>query len=553
MLPIRGSQYSNLAISRDRRGGSEESFSSNTVLRPDDDLTFHEPRPEHNTGELSEDDLGRVGSPYVMVNSTKKMRRTSTDAPSATPRRNSTGPEDRLSQLSPINDPTHVQPSITISNKVLPAEFLARLKAASAARKNIVGWRDGIAAARRQHRQQRHRVSKCVKEFEDIASEFISMVQHAIGATDDTQAKLLGALESLKHEDEKLLRVEKELREREDGLDSAELKLSSHERQLSRKERAILREELNEVGAVRNHGSRRSSQLNPAEEAIKTPLSSSADRSDLSEDDDDNSYAADPEHVQRASLYAFSGSSSSSPSLSPLEHQYYDEIGNVTLAREHLYNLETDYLQKRYIRDAQRKAGGSTLVPDSHFFQEYFSERKRLIQQYVSSKDLVYRWYKACKEAGIEVEEPNLPPLIARSTLDHSNRAEPDILHSGFVDLSLHRTIVLWNAKVLTAVSSADPDSIWHTETPWSNDVYQDWPTTEIVEGDLDRTAPQSQSSSIFELEELQKEKGGFVSETPYRRYSDPNPFLRTSKYEFRNGINGGVPNQPVSEIGFPV
>jgi hypothetical protein len=539
-------QYSSPEATQEWRSGSDEA-SLNTAASLHDALKFKEQKRGHNGRKLPEDGLENVDSRYTMVDSTstlQEMHRGSqyaADGRSVKLRRNISGEEDRLSKSSSVNDPNRAQYSPSRSNNGLSGAFLARLKATSETRNNIVGWRDNIAAARRQHRQHRHQVSKCIKEFEDLAFQVVSMMHFPDGATRDAHEKMQSVLQNLKREGNKLSKIEKELRDREDGLDSAELKLSSHERQLSKKEQALLREQLEVSGAAWDAPPLRSPLAHPAETGLKALIISTVAQSDHTEDDDDNSYEADSEHAERASLYAFSGTSSS---INPQEHQYYDEIGNVTLAREHLYNLETDYLQNLYARDAQRKAGKPSTVPDSHFFQEYFSERKRLIQQYISSKNLVYRWYRACQDAGIEVEEPNLPP-IAGSTLDHSNRAEADSLHSGFVDVMLHRTIVFWNARVLATLSKEDRSSIWQKETPWSDDVL--WPAVEITDEEaLARTVPRSQSYGNFssnDSEQQPKENGGFVSEVTSRRYSDPNPLFQVSAEQFEDTIKANASN----------
>jgi hypothetical protein len=107
-------------------------------------------------------------------------------------------------------------------------------------------------------------------------------------------------------------------------------------------------------------------------------------------------------------IYAKSGTS---VMTDPLEHDYYDAIGDVTLFREHLYNFETEHTQELYARHNQRELGGEPEVPENEFWNEYFEERRTHIDKYVKGKARVETLYNQCKEENAQVDPPNLPPL----------------------------------------------------------------------------------------------------------------------------------------------
>jgi hypothetical protein len=119
--------------------------------------------------------------------------------------------------------------------------------------------------------------------------------------------------------------------------------------------------------------------------------------------------------------YAWEAESDVSETTDPLEHDYYDAIGDVGLAREHLYNLETDHLQELSMRAARQANHVHEPVPEPLFFEAYFRQRQNLILEYAEGKARVFKLYEKCKLESRDIEEPNLPPLDEQ-VLDHSNR-----------------------------------------------------------------------------------------------------------------------------------
>jgi hypothetical protein len=424
----------------------------------------------------------------------------------------------------------------SLSNNM--SELIPRLETTSKSRSSLTRYRHQMALGRRTYRDHRYSISKKLEDIEDLASRLdsISTSMHAIQP--EIQQQLQHAVRAFKNARISLSASEKEIGMKENLLEAAELKVSSHERNLTKKEQALLR---------RLPGPSQPPQPTPKSRILLQQLtsgsentsSSASDNGEDSNDDDeegDASGSGDGDHI---SLSAFSGSSASTH---PFEQEYYDHIGNVTLAREHLYNLETEHLLNLYAREAQRKEGDKPSTSEPEFYREYFAERKRLIQRYVSSKNEVSRLYKLCKEAKVNVQEPNLPP-IRGNTLDHSLRAgHIDIFERGTLGAGslvapadidnlpkvedpqtlLERMVNLWNSEVLKQTSSDIAHQNHVGKAPWFDDL--DWEALYQHKSLEDDGVDQIESTGAKTSGEVvpPSKAASFVGERILRRYSEP-------------------------------
>lgn len=116
----------------------------------------------------------------------------------------------------------------------------------------------------------------------------------------------------------------------------------------------------------------------------------------------------------------------SAVSASSYEHptvaSYYDKIGEVSLALDHLHNLDTEHVSNIYAVESARQRG--VLVTERKFdeiYTKYFRERKELIQHYMRCRQETMVFYQLCQEQKLKAEPPNLPPEIL-TTLDSSLR-----------------------------------------------------------------------------------------------------------------------------------
>jgi len=128
----------------------------------------------------------------------------------------------------------------------------------------------------------------------------------------------------------------------------------------------------------------------------------------------------------------------------PIVATYYDKIGDVFLTLDYLHNLDTEHLTNLYARESERQQG---LVPkrtDDEVYEEYFKERKRLLQDYITNKDEVAVYYALCVQSNQQVEPPNLPPedfTRLDSSVRHGSRprlaADDTSIEGGGSDIAL--------------------------------------------------------------------------------------------------------------------
>jgi hypothetical protein len=330
------------------------------------------------------------------------------------------GSKSRNKGKGRLDDRTRRYDSSTVPgvDPVLPTALVGPLRVTSKARGDIVSWRNQIALERRRYQDRRIFMISQVRKVEELADRIDNLLDSTHDSDHPIRVRLQSTIKELRNECDTVFAVQDELRRKEDMLESAELKVSAHDTALAKKELALL-------------GQSSRSGPDPAQFPLRSDVlfdsfsfpdvsTQSTLQDDYDPTDDETSSEASEQNDQVA-LSAYSGSSQHT---NPLEDEYYDHIGNVTLAREHLYNLQTDHLQNIYKRAALRKKGRNPSISETRFWQEYFTDRRKYIESYVNSKSEVERLYKACKDAGLDIEEPNLPPLIER-TLDNSIRDIP--------------------------------------------------------------------------------------------------------------------------------
>lgn len=437
---------------------------------------------------------------------------------------------------------------------LLPPNYRNKLESANKARNNILNWKNHIDLARRGYRERRHTLFGSVKRLEEIATRFETMVRmtpHMQGQT--LNEDLRNAILEIQKATSQFGAADSELQRSENTLESAELRLSEHERLLSKKEKELL-----------GHSTKTPEQLlqeqfplRPLAPRAKYKRKPKAESSSDSSSDEQPSYDQSPDgsiHSEEQdatqedeSLSAFSGSSEQND---PLEYDYYDHIGNVTLARDHLYNIQTDLLQSRYAREEQRREGRIPSIPEAQFWRDYFHERRKLIQEYVSSKHQVGLLYKLCKAKGLDIEEPNLPPM-PESTLDHSIRdvylpfrlgGANSVTSSAEMELDIaiedplitrQRRVTDWRNNVIREGSSLDYADTTPKLIPWFDGIAEspqpivNRPQHNESEMITSLESPSSQRPNISLPGSQPVRQHVFYEETIRRRYS--NPILRAN------------------------
>jgi hypothetical protein len=141
-------------------------------------------------------------------------------------------------------------------------------------------------------------------------------------------------------------------------------------------------------------------------------------------------------------------------STNPLEDEYYDRIGDIHLLRERLFNFEAEHRRLVAMRDAQWKGGHKLDPPDSVFFDKYLQQRREIISEYSSADQDVQRLKAECREMGLKVEEPILPPFDEAHYLDQSRRDEQSTTYvhpsslDGRYDIDNKARIAIWLSDV---------------------------------------------------------------------------------------------------------
>lgn len=116
-------------------------------------------------------------------------------------------------------------------------------------------------------------------------------------------------------------------------------------------------------------------------------------------------------------IVTVSASSSSSATTDPVARKYYDQVGQLHLLRERIFNLDSGHQRQKRNRDQRRRESRSLEILDKEFFQSYFTEKEKMIREYMLAKHEMEQLKEACNQGGVSVQSPSLPPF-----LDHLNR-----------------------------------------------------------------------------------------------------------------------------------
>jgi hypothetical protein len=128
------------------------------------------------------------------------------------------------------------------------------------------------------------------------------------------------------------------------------------------------------------------------------------------------------EDLKGDSNFSSRTASSSSVVEPAIVRDYYDQLGDVNLIRERLFNFESEHSRQLNLREARKAAQKPVPQPDAMFFQEYFINRKILVREYSKGKEKVERLRQECQRQKHHVEEPNIAPFAERDALDRSIR-----------------------------------------------------------------------------------------------------------------------------------
>jgi hypothetical protein len=139
--------------------------------------------------------------------------------------------------------------------------------------------------------------------------------------------------------------------------------------------------------------------------------------------DDDSLSLGDDGSV---SLSAHSGTSTETE---PLAREYYDLLGETKLFRERIFNFESRHQYLVAVREEQREVGETLDPSDEEFYQEYFLERKNLIQSLSTTNAEMQKLRAQCENEGVLIEVPSPSPLDDADALDHSRRVTRRAIH----------------------------------------------------------------------------------------------------------------------------
>jgi hypothetical protein len=89
---------------------------------------------------------------------------------------------------------------------------------------------------------------------------------------------------------------------------------------------------------------------------------------------------------------------------------YYDSIGDWSILREQIYNLESEMQREKFIQDRRLAAGKTLDPPDSQFIFEYFKEREKLVKEYFLARTKTDTILQNCQDEGLDVQLPNTEP-----------------------------------------------------------------------------------------------------------------------------------------------
>lgn len=126
---------------------------------------------------------------------------------------------------------------------------------------------------------------------------------------------------------------------------------------------------------------------------------------------------------------AGSSSRSETSPVHPLIARYYAYVQEFNRLRDHFIDYEANHVQQKVTRDRQRTEGQLVEPSESMFIQKYLQERKsRLSSLLAANKKMIQLW-EQCKQEGLEVAQPNVPPIIDDPFLNQQHRIPQSILH----------------------------------------------------------------------------------------------------------------------------
>jgi hypothetical protein len=280
------------------------------------------------------------------------------------------------------------------------------------------------------------------------------------------------------------------------------------------------------------------------------------------DDDDDEGYI-ETEHLG----YIPAPSTSSSSTVRSIEHQYYNEVGEINLLKEKMFNFESEHRRQTFIREARRKTHQNVGPSDEGFDQQYLNDIEAMTRQFFLLKEKMEKLKEFCERQGIEVEDPNLPAF-----LDHSRRVGRSIHeqsgpHPGAklkavvssrdteADIARRTKIWAYNAALNKLVDLPEHET-WDTLSEDNGPHTMAW-ADQQAEGDLaflqdndlvsaelvaddsalneEKTVPQTRISSVSQ------------GDPPLRRYSTPALPTFDALAPLRRGVLQSTPQKMIA------
>jgi hypothetical protein len=273
-----------------------------------------------------------------------------------------------------------------------------------------------------------------------------------------------------------------------------------------------------------------------------------------------------PDLVDHIPISEDDDTNSTISSTNPLVNRYYDRIGDIHLLRERLFNFEAEHRRQLAVRTALWKSRHNVETPDPVFFETYFRGREKFIREYSDANQEVQQLRSQCRDQGLEVEEPNLPPFNEAQALDQSRRDEKSIAYVNpasvdgsasiatdllAVDIESKARVVAW----LGGIEKEGPAPLQHTKVSDSNvgestagistsdpSPHEKGPTEEALPL-LATLSPQNVQAELWDKEHnivddmdevVRKLFPDFQGDPPRRRYSEPD--MRSIHYPHQTG-----------------
>ena len=307
----------------------------------------------------------------------RKSDGTALDTPNGSP----DGSPKRSRKSVSFSDVPELVPPLKVKSTMLPRPLLKRVDRSANARRTMIEIQNEVIAIRRRYNHYRSRFARAAQDMLDATLQLVALVD---GMPIDANVKSIVNESWIKFK-----------------LQGSEL--IAQDRYLKESDRSL--ENMEETSLTINS--------NLLERELK--LFESYDQFDVPErhhlvenlaDDDDGTVSAR------------SASSWENPTIK----EYYDKIGEVSLAMDHLHNLDTEHLSKLYSWESARQRGIQVTAKQlDNIFADYFRERRGFLTHYMRCRHETNIFYQLCKDQNLDVEPPNLPPEDF-TTLDSSLR-----------------------------------------------------------------------------------------------------------------------------------